>query len=97
MRGLISHLKALLRSGAVATDVSDELAYHLEREKERNVASGMSEDDAWYAAKRSIGNVGLHVETARDAWVGRGSTTPRRTFDTEFAHFDEAQFSPPQR
>ena len=68
MRNFISRLKALLRSGNVATDVSDELAYHLEREQERNIASGMSEDDAWYAAKRSIGNVGLHVETARDAW-----------------------------
>jgi len=48
--------------------VSDELAFHLEREKQRNMASGMSEDEAWYAAKRSIGNVGMHMESARDAW-----------------------------
>lgn len=68
MRNLLSRLRALLRSRSVASEVSEELAFHLEREKERNMASGMSEDDARYAAKRSIGNLGLHMESARDAW-----------------------------
>src|SRR5215831_10347797 len=59
-------LRALVSRPAVDAELDDELHYHLERETERNVANGMSPSDARDAARRAIGNLTVHAETARD-------------------------------
>src|SRR5205085_1114516 len=48
-------------------EMDEELRLHLERETERNVAAGMSPDDARAAARRAFGNVTHHKEEMRDA------------------------------
>src|ERR1043165_2582358 len=47
---LIAMARALFRSGAVDTDIADELQFHVEREAEANIRRGMTPDDAYRAA-----------------------------------------------
>ncbi len=49
-------------------EMDDELRFHLERQIEQNVAHGMSEGEARYAALRQFGNVGEIKEECRDSW-----------------------------
>ena len=49
-------------------ELSEEIALHVEREAERNVALGMSADEAHRAARRALGNITVATEQARDAW-----------------------------
>jgi predicted permease len=60
-------LAALLRRRAADADLDEELRYHLDREIERNVASGMSPGLARDAARRAFGNITVATEQARDA------------------------------
>ena len=71
-RRLVVRWRALVRPGQSDRELDEELQYHLAREIERNVATGMSPRDAELAARRAFGNVGHHKETMRDAW-GLGS------------------------
>jgi len=48
--------------------MDDELRFHLEKQIEENVARGMSEEEARYAALRQFGNVGEVKEECRDSW-----------------------------
>src|SRR5689334_7089545 len=63
----IVRLKALLFRRMADAELDEELRYHLEREIERNVASGMSPADARDAARRALGNLTIATEHARDA------------------------------
>src|SRR5215831_4561328 len=60
-------LTALFLRRQTDADLDEELQYHLERETDRNVACGMSPADAHDAARRSVGNLTVASEAARDA------------------------------
>jgi predicted permease len=68
MSGLSARLRALFRRSNADAELHDELQYHLDRETERNVARGMSLPDARDAARRTLGNLTVHAETARAAY-----------------------------
>jgi putative ABC transport system permease protein len=65
---LLRRLRALFRKEELDQDLSDELAFHLEKQIEQNVAAGMSAEDARYAALRSFGGVEQVKEECRNAW-----------------------------
>jgi len=70
MIGLAARFRALLRQSDTRADVDEELRYHLERETERNISLGMSSRDAHDAARRTLGNLTVHAESARAAYGG---------------------------
>ena len=49
-------MQALVRKGAVARDVDHELAFHIDMETERLVASGVARSEAQARARRSFGD-----------------------------------------
>jgi predicted permease len=65
--GLMIRFRALVARRASDAELDEEVRYHLEREIERNVASGMSPADARDEARRAFGNPTVHTENARDA------------------------------
>jgi predicted permease len=67
LSGIMIRLRALVRRGAADAELDEELRYHLQREVERHIASGMSARDARHAARRAFGNVTAATEQARDA------------------------------
>ena len=69
MKKLMSLLDALFRRRKLDAEMSEEMRLHLERRTKENVASGMSPEEARYAALRKFGGVEQAKEVARD---GRG-------------------------
>jgi predicted permease len=72
------------------TQLDDELRFHLERQIAENIAAGMSDEEARYAAMRTFGNAPLLRDQARATWswawlesllqdVRYGARTLRRT------------------
>ena len=61
-------LRALLRRAATDRELDEELRHHVERTIQRNIARGMPEPQARYAAHREFGNLTAIAEDARDAW-----------------------------
>ncbi len=61
-------LRALFRKDRVDQELSEELAFHLEKQIEQNIAAGMSREEARYAALHSFGGVEQVKEECRDAW-----------------------------
>jgi len=68
MSGIRARVRALLRRSATNAELDEELQYHLDREIERNIAHGMNAHDARDAARRSLGNLTVHAESARAAY-----------------------------
>src|SRR4029434_11353240 len=68
MSGITARLGALLRRAPTNAELDDELQYHLDREVERNIARGMNAREAQDAARRSLGNLTFHAESARAAY-----------------------------
>lgn len=70
---LARKLSALFRRGKLDAEMAEEMRAHLEAETQRNVAAGMSPDEARFAAQRAFGGVEQIKERARDArgwlWV----------------------------
>jgi predicted permease len=64
-------LRALVRPGAVDRELADELRFHLEREIEKHMASGMTRADATRRARLDFGSV---AQTAEDCRAARGVT-----------------------
>jgi predicted permease len=62
----LSHLKTLFRRGRLKDDVSEELQFHLQNQIEKNIAAGMTPEEARYAALRSFGGVDQIKEQCRD-------------------------------
>ena len=60
-------LRALLKRDKLEQELADELRYHLERDAEQNLKSGMDADEAYYAALKSFGSIDLSKEECRDA------------------------------
>ncbi len=63
---LRARLRALVSRQSADAELDEELRYHLDRETERNVATGMSLHAARDAARRAFGNPTVHAERARD-------------------------------
>src|SRR5262245_21661747 len=66
-----TRLRALVQRRVTDDDLDEEIRYHVEREAERNMAKGMSPDDARHAARRAFGNVTIATERSREAWRWR--------------------------
>jgi len=64
---LLRRLRALSRKEELDQQLSDELAFHLEKQIEQNIAAGMSSEEARYAALRRFGGVEQVKEECRDA------------------------------
>ncbi len=62
------NLQVWLHQKRAERDMDDELRFHLEKQVEQNVASGMDTEEARYAALRQFGNVGAVEEECRDGW-----------------------------
>ena len=61
-------LRALFRKEELNTQISNELAFHLDKQIEQNLAAGMSVEEARYAALRKFGGVEQVKEECRDTW-----------------------------
>jgi hypothetical protein len=59
-------LTALFRRETLDTDMAAEMHAHLDEQTRRNLAAGMSDDDARAAAHRQFGGVAQIQERARD-------------------------------
>src|SRR5579862_9320768 len=68
---IFSRLHAFFRKEELDGQLSDELAFHLEKQIEQNVAAGMSAEEARYAALRRFGGVDQIKEECRDTWSVR--------------------------
>jgi predicted permease len=60
-------LRALLRRGAVESELDEELRYHLDKLRDENLARGMSAEEALADARKSFGGVEQAREECRDA------------------------------
>ena len=61
-------LRTQFRKKELDKELSEELAFHIEKETEENVAAGMSAEEARLAALRKFGGVDQVKEECRDAW-----------------------------
>ncbi len=62
-------LRAFFRKDKLDVEMAEEMRLHVELQTERNIAAGMSSEEARYAALRQFGNVASIQERARE---GRG-------------------------
>lgn len=60
-------LRALVRKGEMEHELDEEMRYHLEREIEQNLRSGMSQQEARSAALRAFGGMEQAKEECREA------------------------------
>ncbi len=65
----LRRVRALFRKNQLDAEMAEEMRLHVELQAERNRATGMSPDEARYAALRQFGNVASLQERARE---GRG-------------------------
>src|SRR5262249_44714981 len=61
-------VRRLVHRRRAERELDEEIRAHLEMEAERNVAEGMSPDDARLAARRLFGSVALAKEVSRAVW-----------------------------
>lgn len=59
-------IRSLLRRNVVEQELDEELCYHLERQIDIGIASGLAPDEARYAALRSMGGMTQDKEECRD-------------------------------
>src|SRR5688572_12020079 len=71
LRQLLFRLRALVRRSRTERELEEEMRYHLERDAERLVASGVGRADARLAARRRIGHLPTIRDEARGVWVWR--------------------------
>jgi len=60
-------LRTLFRRDRVESELESEMAFHLEMQAKANLERGMTERDAWAAARRQFGGVTQIEEECRDA------------------------------
>ena len=68
LRRDLSKFAALFRRRKPVDDLEEEIRAHLAMEEEENLESGMSSEEAHYAALRRFGNVTLAQERSREMW-----------------------------
>jgi predicted permease len=72
--GLIAmKTRMLFRRSDAGERLDDELRFHLERQIAENVATGMRQDEARYAALRTFGNPALLRDQTRAKWNWQGA------------------------
>jgi predicted permease len=76
-------LRALFHAGAMEAELDEELRYHLDAETERNIARGLSPEEAAVAARRAFGNPTQLKDEVRDSWGRRW--LERLVVDTRYA------------
>jgi predicted permease len=64
-------LRALVSPRVMEEELDEELRYHLDAEIARNIAAGMTPNDARLAARRAFGNSTQLKEEVRDGWGRR--------------------------
>ncbi|MGH9308211.1 MAG: permease prefix domain 1-containing protein, partial [Vicinamibacterales bacterium] len=79
----IATVRGLLSRRRVEGEIDEELAFHLDREAEANVARGMSPDQARRAARRSIGGLAQATE-GRVAVDGEAVSEPHAAIGMVF-------------
>ena len=72
LKGARESLRALVRRDAVEREMSDELAFHVEMETEKNVRAGLSEEEARRQALLSFRGVERYKEEVRASRRTRG-------------------------
>ena len=68
---LLFRLRSLFRRGAAEAELEEELAFHLERETEKLVRSGLPPAEARRRARMSIGGASQIKEDVRAEWIWR--------------------------
>src|SRR5690349_13634612 len=68
MNSFFRKLRWLTRRSEKEAELRDELVFHLEEEAEQRRDDGLTEDEASWAARRDLGNLGLVAENTRAAW-----------------------------
>ena len=71
-------IRRLIHRRSAERELDEEIRAHLEMEIERNIANGMSPEDARTAARRSFGSVALSKEDSRAVWGLRSLETIRQ-------------------
>jgi predicted permease len=64
----LRYILSRLNRGRAEAELDEEIRAHLELETEQNIESGMSPEEARYAALRAFGNVALSKEDSRTMW-----------------------------
>ena len=64
---------ALFRHPKTMDELEEEIHAHLQMEEQENLESGMSPEEARYAALRRFGNVALAQQRSREMWVWNGA------------------------
>jgi putative ABC transport system permease protein len=64
-----------LRRDRFDRELEEEMRFHLEMKAEENLAAGISQEEARYAARRQFGNQTLLREVSRDMWSFRSLET----------------------
>jgi predicted permease len=64
---LLRRIFSLFRRAQLDREMAEEMAAHLERETEQNLARGLPPDEAHYAARRAFGGLDQFQERERDA------------------------------
>jgi macrolide transport system ATP-binding/permease protein len=70
-----SKIQGLFRRYKSANDVEEEVRFHLKMEEQENLESGMSPEEAHYAALRRFGNVTSAREKSREMWRWNSAET----------------------
>ncbi|HEV2424401.1 MAG TPA: ABC transporter permease [Terriglobia bacterium] len=63
-----ARLRAIFARRKPADDLAEEIRAHLQMEEQESLESGMSSEEAHYAALRRFGNVTLNEERSRETW-----------------------------
>jgi predicted permease len=63
-----SKIQHLFRRYKPIDDVDEEIRAHLKMEEQENRESGMSPEEAYYAARQRFGNITIAQETSREMW-----------------------------
>src|SRR5215216_3938790 len=67
MSNLLRRWRALIHRDEMEQELDDEMRFHLERDIEQNITTGMTPEDARYAALKSFGGVDQSKEECRNA------------------------------
>src|SRR5688500_824795 len=66
LKAMLHRMRGVFRRRALEAEMKAEMQSHLDGLTERNIAAGMSPEDARYAALREFGGVAQIAERARD-------------------------------
>lgn len=91
MNSILRKLSWLVRRRGKEADLAAELQFHLEEETEDRNASGLTSDEARYAARRDLGNLALVEQDTRAVW----SWTPLEQLSQDIRYALRTMFNRP--